>query len=79
MAEGFSLKPQSRLFTSDGSLLFLMLAAIMEVKRQRDDARDRAQHSDHVDDDRKRSDMYHLPREDFPRELHTSLHSAHAG
>ena len=78
MAEAKASNHMSRLLLTDGSLLFLIVTAVIEVERQRNNARNSAQDPDYADD-RHRSNMYHLPREDFPRELYTRLHSAHAG
>ena len=54
----------SRLITADGSLLFI---PVMEVQRQRDDARERAYNSDYGN--KNRSNMYHLPRKILQRKF----------
>ena len=56
----------SRLFTADGSLLFL-ITPVVEFQRKRDDARDRAHNSNHGN--KSRNDMYHLPRKILQRKF----------
>ena len=50
----------------------------MEFQRKRNNARNRADYSEDLKEGNQ-SHMYHLPWEEFPRELYISLHSALAG
>ena len=56
---------------TDGLLLFLLMhismhMTLIEYQSQRDYAREGTEYANHSDYNRKRSNMYHLPREKFP-------------
>ena len=67
-----SQTPVIRLVVADGSLLF-----IVQIQHERHNTGDGAQSS--KDSQQRRSYMYRLPRDYFPREPPTRLHSALAG
>ena len=69
--ESWQLSTASRLFAADGSLLFIVFKDFPSLNKNPSNGNDEV----HI----LKCRMYHPLTRDFPQELHTSLHSAHAG